>query len=211
MIITGELQAGDRINESTLARLFGISRGPIREACRGLEKSGLVRVVNNRGVFVREMSVAQAAEIYDVRAHLFGLAGRLAASRVTKQDLGYLLAMAEEMERARDIDVYYPMNVAFHARLVELSGNSRLAELYKTLSKELHVFRRKGLVQGESMVSSNREHVRMIGALQARDADLAEREMVRHIHAGKARLLKGAEEELSVRSKVRVRKSKEKV
>src|SRR5579872_4409960 len=141
MIIRGELQAGDRINESALAQMLSISRGPIREACRSLEKSSLVRVVANRGVFVREMSVAQAAEIYDVRAHLFGLAGRMAATRATDRDIAGLLAMVQEMERAKDIDAYYPLNVAFHARLVELSGNSRLAELYKTLSKELHLFR----------------------------------------------------------------------
>ena len=208
MIINGELQSGDRINESALAQMFGISRGPIREACRSLEKSGLVRVVTNRGVFVREMSVAQAAEIYDVRAHLFGLAGRLAANRATKRDLAELRAMVDEMERAKDIDEYYPLNVAFHARLVDLSGNSRLAELYKSLSKELHLFRRRGLVQGESMASSNREHVRMIDALRNRDADLAEREMVRHIQAGKARLLKGAQEQISKVSKIRVRKGK---
>jgi DNA-binding GntR family transcriptional regulator len=210
MIVNGELQSGDRINESTLAQIFGISRGPIREACRSLEKSGLVRVVTNRGVFVREMSVAQAAEIYEVRAHLFGLAGRLAAARATDRDIANLLSTAEEMESAKDIDAYYPLNVAFHARLVELSGNSRLAELYKSLSKELHLFRRKGLVQGESMTSSNQEHVRMIEALRNRNADLAEREMVHHIQAGKMRLLKGAEEQNLKTSKIRVRKGKEK-
>ncbi len=214
MIINGELQSGDRINESTLAQLFGISRGPIREACRSLEKSGLVRVVTNRGVFVREMSVAQAAEIYDVRAHLFGLAGRLAAGRATKQEISGLRELVDQMERARDIDAYYPLNVAFHARLVELSGNSRLAELYKSLSKELHLFRRRGLVQGESMASSNHEHARIIEALRNHNADLAEREMVRHIEAGKARLLKtelkAGEEQRSETAKVRVRKGKEK-
>jgi DNA-binding GntR family transcriptional regulator len=210
MIITGELQAGDRINESTLAQLFGISRGPIREACRSLEKSSLVRVVANRGVFVREMSVEQAAEIYDVRAHIFGLAGRLAARRVTKREITELVAMVDEMERARDIDAYYPLNVAFHARLVEMSGNSRLAELYKSLSKELHLFRRRGLVQGESMATSNREHVRMIEALRNGDADLAEQEMIRHIQAGKARLVKGAQEKSSAGAKGRVRKGHEK-
>jgi DNA-binding GntR family transcriptional regulator len=210
MIINGELQSGDRINESTLAQMFGISRGPIREACRSLEKSGLVKVVNNKGVFVREMSVAQAAEIYDVRAHLFGLAGRLAALRATDRDIAGLRGMVEEMERAKDIDAYYPLNVAFHARLVELSGNSRLAELYKTLSKELHLFRRRGLVQGESMASSNREHELLIEALKNRDADLAELEMTRHILAGKTRLLKSAEETNSKSAKKRVRKGKEK-
>ncbi len=161
MIIRGELQAGDRINESALAQVFSISRGPIREACRSLEKSNLVRVVTNRGVFVREMSVAQAAEIYDVRAHIFGLAGRLAASRMSPRDVAELLAMVAEMREARDIDSYYPLNVAFHARLVELSGNGRVAELYYSLGKELHLFRRRGLVGGGAIVLSNQEHMRI--------------------------------------------------
>ena len=78
---------------------------------------------------------AQAAEIYDVRAHLFGLAGRLAASRVSFRDVVELRAMVAEMQEAKDIDSYYPLNVAFHARLVELSGNSRVAELYTLWAK----------------------------------------------------------------------------
>jgi len=189
MIIRGELQAGDRINESALAQVFSISRGPIREACRSLEKSNLVRVVTNRGVFVREMSVAQAAEIYDVRAHIFGLAGRLAASRITLQDVAELLSMVADMQEAKDIDSYYPLNVAFHARLVELSGNSRVAELYYSLGKELHLFRRRGLVGGDAMVMSNREHMRIVEALRDHNGDLSERTMADHILAGKARLL----------------------
>jgi DNA-binding GntR family transcriptional regulator len=189
MIIRGELQAGDRINESALAQVFSISRGPIREACRSLEKSNLVRVVTNRGVFVKEMSVAQAAEIYDVRAHLFGLAGRLAASRVTLRDVSELRGMVAEMGEARDIDSYYPLNVAFHARLVELSGNSRVAELYYALGKELHLFRRRGLVGGGAIVLSNQEHMRIVEALRDHNGDLTERTMTDHILAGKTRLL----------------------
>ena len=195
MIIRGELQAGDRINESALAEMFSISRGPIREACRSLEKSNLVKVVTNRGVFVREMSVAQAGEIYEVRAHLFGLAGRLAASRISLRDVAKLRAMVAEMQEANDIDTYYPLNVAFHARLVELSGNNRLAELYTTLSKELHLFRRRGLVQGHSMVSSNQEHAQIIEALSEHNCDSAERSMVHHILSGKHRLLDGVKEQ----------------
>ena len=189
MIIRGELQAGDRINESALAQMFSISRGPIREACRSLEKSNLVRVVTNRGVFVREMGVAEATEIYDVRAHLFGLAGRLAASRVSLQDVAELRAKVAEMQEAKDIDSYYPLNVAFHARLVELSGNKRVAELYYALGKELHLFRRRGLVGGNSMILSNREHLHIVDALSDHDCDLSERAMAAHILAGKARLL----------------------
>ena len=193
MIIRGELQSGDRINESTMAQMLNISRGPIREACRSLEKSNLVRVVSNSGVFVREMSVAQAAEIYEVRASLFGLAGRLAASRVTPRDCEELLESVREMGRTIDIDEYYPLNVAFHARLVGLSGNLRLSEIYISVSKELHLYRRRGLVQGETIASSNEEHARIVEALQKGDADASEREMRLHIQAGRTRLLAGAE------------------
>ncbi len=196
MIIRGELQAGDRINESALAQMLSISRGPIREACRSLEKSNLVRVVTNRGVFVREMSVAQAAEIYDVRAHLFGLAGRLAASRISLRDVAELRAMVAEMQEAKDIDTYYPLNVAFHARLVEMSGNKRVAEIYNGLSKELHLFRRRGLLfRADSMASSNGEHMRIIEALRDHSCELSERTMADHILAGKARLLERVKEQ----------------
>jgi DNA-binding GntR family transcriptional regulator len=209
MIIRGELQAGDRINESALAQVFSISRGPIREACRSLEKSNLVRVVTNRGVYVREMSVAQAAEIYDVRAHLFGLAGRLAASRITERDAAELLAMVADMREARDIDSYYPLNVAFHARLVELSGNSRVAELYYALGKELHLFRRRGLVGGDAMVLSNQEHMRIVEALRDHNGDLSERTMTDHILAGKARLLERVKAQVLEASEPGLRTSEE--
>lgn len=189
MIIRGELQAGDRINESALAEVLSISRGPIREACRSLEKSNLVRVVTNRGVFVREMSVEQAAEIYDVRAHLFGLAGRLAAKRISLRDVAELRAKVAEMQEAKDIDTYYPLNVNFHTHLVELSGNKRVAELYNALSKELHLFRRRGLVEHDSVAVSNQEHVRIVEALREHSSELAERTMTDHILAGKTRLL----------------------
>jgi DNA-binding GntR family transcriptional regulator len=209
MIIRGELQAGDRINESALAQVFSISRGPIREACRSLEKSNLVKVVTNRGVFVKEMSVAQAAEIYDVRAHLFGLAGRLAASRVTLRDVAELRGMVAEMGEAKDIDSYYPLNVAFHARLVELSGNSRVAELYYALGKELHLFRRRGLVGGGAMVLSNQEHMRIVEALRDHNCDLSEHTMTDHILAGKARLLERVKAQGAEVSEPGLRTSKE--
>src|SRR5919112_3447362 len=82
MIEVGELKAGDRLNENALALKLGVSRGPVREACRGLEQSGLVQVIVNRGVFVREISNRQAWELYEIRANLYGLAGRPLAAWV---------------------------------------------------------------------------------------------------------------------------------
>lgn len=166
--------------------------------------------MTNRGVFVKEMSVAQAAEIYDVRAHLFGLAGRLAASRVTLRDVAELRGMVAEMGEAKDIDAYYPLNVAFHARLVELSGNSRVAELYYALGKELHLFRRRGLVGGGAIVLSNQEHMQIVEALRDHNGDLTERTMTDHILAGKARLLERVKGQGPEVSEPGLRTSKEK-
>ena len=76
VILGGELRPGDRINEKELALRFGISRGPVREALRSLELTGLVEQIPNRGVFVRQLTAAQADDIYEVRAALFWPGGQ---------------------------------------------------------------------------------------------------------------------------------------
>jgi len=67
-ILAGELNPGKKLNEEDVAVLFNVSRGPVREAFRALEAAGLLRVEKNRGVYVRQVSVEEADEIYEVRA-----------------------------------------------------------------------------------------------------------------------------------------------
>src|SRR5271168_1432887 len=98
LILRGELAVGRRVNESELAARFGTSRGPIREALRALEESRLVRSEKNRGVFVREISVAEADEIYDVREALDQLIGQRVAERATPEQLRELEAVLAEMD-----------------------------------------------------------------------------------------------------------------
>jgi DNA-binding GntR family transcriptional regulator len=186
MIITGALKGGDRINESALAARLGVSRGPIREACRQLERGRLVEFRTNRGMFVREISVEEAAHLYDIRASLFGLAGRLAANRGA--DLSPLRAQIDTLEDA-PLDEYYPGNVALHRELVALSGNPRLVELYDNVSKELHLFRRHGLEPASARHTSNDQHRKIIDSIEAGDATEAGALMEAHILAGKSRML----------------------
>src|SRR5271169_4317989 len=103
LILRGELAVGQRINESELAARFGTSRGPIREALRALEESRLVRSAKHRGVFVREISVAEADEIYDVREALDHLIGQRVAERVTPEQLRELKAAVAEMDEATSL------------------------------------------------------------------------------------------------------------
>src|ERR1700733_2134969 len=100
LILRGELAIGQRVNESELAARFGTSRGPIREALRALEESRLVRSEKNRGVFVREISVAEADEIYDVREALDQLIGQRVAERATPQQIRGLGAVLAQMDDA---------------------------------------------------------------------------------------------------------------
>src|ERR1700734_1392132 len=112
LILRGELAVGQRINESELAVRFGTSRGPIREALRALEESRLVRSEKNRGVFVREISVAEADEIYDVREALDQLIGQRVAERATAEQLRRLEAVLAEMDAAtaeQDVKTYHTL------------------------------------------------------------------------------------------------------
>ncbi|MFC0108015.1 FCD domain-containing protein [Kibdelosporangium aridum] len=189
MIITGVLKGGDRINESALAMRLGVSRGPVREACRHLERSKLVEFRANRGMFVREISVDEATHLYDIRANLFGLAGRLAAARTTTADADALRAKIDQLEAAASMDDYYPLNVELHRALVALSGNPRLAELYDAISKELHLFRRHGLEPAPARHTSNDQHRLIVDHLQAGNAEQAAHLMEQHILVGKNRML----------------------
>ncbi|MEU9335702.1 FCD domain-containing protein [Streptomyces sp. NPDC048290] len=189
MIIDGVLGGGDRINESALAARLGVSRGPVREACRHLERTNLVEFRANRGMFVREITVEEAAQLYDIRASLFGLAGRLAAARVGAAEAGALRAMADRLDESASMGDYYPLNVALHRRLLALSGSPRLVELYDGVSKELHLFRRHGLEPGAARRTSNEQHRRIIDQLEAGDGEEAARLMEAHILAGKNRML----------------------
>jgi DNA-binding GntR family transcriptional regulator len=191
MIVSGELQGGDRLNEQELADRLQVSRGPIREACRSLEQTGLVEVQVNRGTFVRQIELKEALEIYEVRSALFGLAGQLLAQAPSPALLARLRGLLERMDAASDnLDAYYPLNVEFHATLVDSAANGHLAQTYHALAKQLHLFRRRGLVPRESMKVSNREHWAMYEAIARGDAAQAQALMQAHIRAGKGRLIK---------------------
>jgi DNA-binding GntR family transcriptional regulator len=191
-IEAGELAAGDWINEAMVAARLGVSRGPVREACRGLEQSGLVTVVVNRGAFVRAFDAKEALEIYGIRAALFGFAGFLLAPAITSAQLAALTELQASMQRAavgEQLDAYYPLNLQFHAELVTQTGNARLARQYAAAVRELHLFRRRALVTPGRMRSSNAEHAAILLSLAAHDADGTRRLMENHVLAARDRVL----------------------
>jgi DNA-binding GntR family transcriptional regulator len=190
MILAGTLAAGERLNEQALATRLGVSRGPVREAVRGLERSGLVVAVRNQGSYVRQVSAEEALEIYDLRAAITGLACARLARLGTPAQLAALRALVKRMDEARragEPAAYYAANLDFHAALLEFGGGPRARRLHEELGNELHLYRRRALVQPENMRESNAEHAAILRAIAAGDTETARTTGEAHIAGGKRR------------------------
>ena len=191
-IIAGELEPGAKLNEAELAAAMGISRGPVREAFRALEQAGLVHTEKNRGVFVRQVSLEEANEIYEVRAALEAQIGRLAATRIGAQQLERLRGIVKRMHavgRSRDPDAYFPLNLEFHETLAEACGNRALATNYRRVVNELNLYRRQAILRNVEIIPvSTKEHEAIVAAVAQGDAALAERLLYDHVINSRSRL-----------------------
>jgi phosphonate utilization transcriptional regulator len=187
-IVEGRLAPGDKLNEADWAARLRVSRGPVREAFRALEQAGLVRTEKNRGVFVRTVSLAEAGEIYAVRAVLEEAACRMLAASIDAGQLAVLRDWLDAMRAAADSldhDAYTRANMAFHDALVAASGNLKLYETYRRLASELSLFRRAALaMHAGAMERSLAEHRAILTALASRDAEHAATLMRAHVNGG---------------------------
>lgn len=191
MILKGTLTAGTKLTETALAEQLGVSRGPVREAFRMLEEAGLVRTEKNRGVFVRSIPLEEVLESFELRAVLEQHVGSKVAQLATTADVRELKAMLREMEQAAkrgDASTFHQHNLAFHDRLFELAGNTKLTATYKRLVNELRLCRRQNLT-AESMKIYAAEHKEIVRCIAAGDASGAANAMFLHVQASKERTM----------------------
>jgi DNA-binding GntR family transcriptional regulator len=153
-----------------------------------------VTTEKNRGVYVRQVSIAEANEIYEVRAALEGMIGRLAARRITPAQVAKVRAVVKKMHavsRTRDAAAYYPLNVAFHELLAEAAGNRTLIANYRRVVNELNLYRRETLERSaENIPVSTRDHEAIVEAVAKGDEPLAERLLHEHVITSRERLHK---------------------
>jgi len=186
LIIEGILAPGARLHERELSEQLGLSRTPLREAFRLLAAEGLLLQLPNRGVQVVALSREDVCHAFEVMASLEGLAGELAAARVTDADLDDLKALQGDLEKAhrqRDLPGYYRVNRAIHDRLNLIAANPVLAQTYRTLNARLHALRFRSNLNGAKWDRAVAEHRSMLGALAARDGAGLRDLLVRHLHA----------------------------
>jgi DNA-binding GntR family transcriptional regulator len=197
-IMNGGLAPGSKLSEQALARRFGVSRGPLREAIRRLEGRKLIERKPNIGARVATLSEKKLLDIFGVREALEGLACRLAAEQMTDEEIADLQRLVEEHGRRGDVQAgssYYqePEQRDFHFRIVRASRNEWLFELLcGDLYDLLRVYRyQSSTVPGRTRHAYD-EHRAIVAALAARDADAAEALMRRHIRNGRDQLNLGA-------------------
>lgn len=167
-----------RLEERKLAEELGVSRTPVREAITRLEQDGLVKIVPRRGAFVVRKTKQEILEMLCVWAALESMAARIAtvsASDAEISELRTLFVTFTDSNKARaNIDEYSDKNVDFHQMLMGLAGCKLLSETAATLFVHMRSIRNKTMKDDSRIEQSIVDHISIIEALEARDAELAE-------------------------------------
>ena len=187
----GDIAAGSKISEPELARRFGVSRGPLREAIGRLEACGLVERRANVGARVVTLSSEGLLEIFQVREALESMAARLAAEHMTDEEIAGLRELLDQHGRQIDEDsgqAYFQKigDLDFHYRIVQGSGNSRLIRLLcNDLYQLVRVYRYQFGMASRRGPRAFGEHEHIVDAIERGDGELAELLMRHHIRASR--------------------------
>ncbi|MDN5844077.1 MAG: GntR family transcriptional regulator [Alcaligenaceae bacterium] len=184
MIQSGELKAGQWIDETSLTGTLGISRTPLREALKVLVAEGLLRIEPRRGCFVNELSAQDLDNIFPLMAMLEGRCAYEAACKVTDEDLQRLEPLHQNLQAYAgqdDIDRYYAANAVIHEAIQELADNRWLSGLIDKLRQVLSLSRHRSLAYPGRVSESCAEHLAIFAALKARDPEGAEAVTRKHL------------------------------
>lgn len=194
-ILSCGIRPGEEIREGELARRYGVSKSPIRDALQKLEFEGLVEIVPRKGHRVAPISVADASDILEMRAILEAAAVRKVAQDATDKTLAEL----DEFRSADTLNLgdFAEYNKAFHFALCRLSGNRRMEE---TMARLMENYERLCVVslstrrtEREAMELALADHVAIIDAIQARNGTVAARLSGKHIQRSRGQVMRGLE------------------
>jgi len=173
-ILEGVFRGGDKLVEAELQKQFGISRSPLREAFRELEKKGLVMITPRKGTFVRRITRKDIEEHFPVRAHLEGLAARIALHKMGPQSLKDLERIVVKMEQAvgkNDVRAYWQQHMAFHEIFIDASGNEVLINILNTLRMHSMWYRFSYRYYRDDLGKSLKDHQTILELFKKRPAE----------------------------------------
>lgn len=180
-IIDGELRPGDRLLQDELATRYGVSRIPVREVLRTLAAEGLVTFNERHGVIVTELTAEDIEEIYSIRMSLEAMATRLAAQRITPEQLEELRQAMNELEAASsEPGHYFQLNYEFHAIILDAARRPRLKTMITNLRNCAEPAARRYLDPAGRVGIAHEDHRALYEALARHDAEAAERLAAAH-------------------------------
>lgn len=184
-IVSGVYRPGERLPQDTIAKALGVSRIPVRAGLRQLEAEGFVTLKPHRGGTVRELSVAELEEVYELRCLLEAHAVRAACGRVTDEQIDELAALEDDAEAAVDPIEWVDLRERFYSRLYEIADLPLTAKLIARLRADVG---RYWLMQ---RVAEDHDHSlrAILDALRRRDADAAGSLLQGHLEDVSAQLV----------------------
>jgi DNA-binding GntR family transcriptional regulator len=185
MILQGDLKPGARLDEATLAKEFGVSRTPVREAIQRLMAMELVEQKARKGPAVTVLPIPRLVGMFELMAEFDVLSARLAARRATGDERVHLRELIERSRKAiDDPHAYTQLNREFHWAIYAASHNDYLHAIALRTWKQLQPYRNFRLEQPERLRESLQQHELVLAAIVSYDAELAEKQMRHHVRLG---------------------------
>ena len=192
-LTSGRLRPGDRINEAELARTFGISRNPIREAISGLAQRGFLISAPRRGHFMRSFTPQDVNDVFSFRICVEGFALRQGLARMSTRDREDVCRIVDRMiaaARAERLTDLRHADMAFHRRVCELSGNRQTLRAHEGIDTEVQMLIAFVDLDHETPMESALAHVPIAEAIRSGDVERSVGAMEHHLRATWANVLK---------------------
>ena len=195
-IIDGRYLPGTRLKEEALAEEFHLSRTPVREVLRQLEKDGLVQLVPHRGAVVVSFTADDIEDIYEIRRTLELLALDISASSMSLQKLGELRSLIQDSANSNDYLRHAEVDAIFHDYIIKSGKRRYLTSMLEQMLRLIQRFRELGFKDKNVRKNTIKEHLDIIDELYVRDIASAKKILSEHIQHSKTRALA----QLSMRS-----------
>lgn len=187
-ILSGKLKPGETLIESKLAEEFGVSRTPIREALKQLELEGLVVSLPNRRVTVKGISEKDIDDIYVIRKRIEGLAARWATENISEEQLEELrniVELGEFYTNKGDWEKIEELDGKFHDIIFEASNSKPLRFILSNFHQFIRKAREESLKVEGRIGKTHEEHSSILKAIEAGDANDAEKAIIEHIKSSR--------------------------
>ncbi|HEY3614523.1 MAG TPA: GntR family transcriptional regulator [Gaiellales bacterium] len=193
-IVEGRFSPGDRLREEQLAEALDVSRGPIRDALRELEREGLVVRRRNRGAIVASLSREDVEEVYSLRAAIEPLVCEWAARRASERDWAEMQAVIErysDLAATANPHEAADADLRFHDVIYRAAGHRRVQRLWQDLRPQVYIFllARKYVGTHEFRDVMISKHSAILAAIEARDPERARQTAVDHVEASYTRVI----------------------